>query len=212
MATSAGQQQPQSGPVPAVFENLLVQDFSQCYQQLREYNAGARRILELGVGGTTTVVAAYAALVGKFGPTKPVMLIGATLLFLAGTGGAILLVSLARNRVYFVTVARYINEIRSAYLEHAPGGVTNRAGIWANPSKPDLYDSASTQTTEISFFSVFVSVLFAGFFATIYPLAVPGYTSHYSAGVGLASAVGIFFLINVSVRLFWRKQEKHRSS
>jgi hypothetical protein len=68
---------------------------------------------------------------------------------------------LAKNRVYFAKVARYVNEIRHLYLKEHPAGIANKADMFDEVTFPAILDFSSTQTFQIYLVSAFDSFLFA---------------------------------------------------
>lgn len=59
--------------------------------------------------------------------------------------GVCLLALMARNRVYFVVVTRYVNEQRQHFLTQKPLGFENKSRIFADPTEPPFFDWRSSQ-------------------------------------------------------------------
>jgi hypothetical protein len=146
----------------SVYDDLLVADFSECFEQMRHYQEGFLKRLDFGFGGIVAVIAATAVLIEHFRGTALILALSGLLLLVSTFAGALLVVSLARNRVYFAFVARYVNEIRALYLSKAPGGIENKTGIYVDHTLPKMFDIASSQTIDIVFLSICVSILASG--------------------------------------------------
>ncbi len=125
---------------------FLEADFNQCFAQMRHYDAQIFDIVKFAF-------TAYSALIGvalalyKFGakegvdltlPVIAALVIGLLLgLFMFSLG--------IRNRVYFVLVARYINEQRGVFLRYKPLGFQNKCRMYTNHSQPPYYNWRSSQ-------------------------------------------------------------------
>jgi hypothetical protein len=150
-----------------VEEDLLVSDFHECFAQMRHYDDGSREMVKFGFEGVIAIVTAYAFLAKYLQHTK---IVGAALTVLTGLGtvmGLLLVVWLTRNRAYYVIVVRYVNEVRSAYLPNAPAGVTNKAKIYTDWTRPPMFARWSTHILQIYVLSLCTALVFAGFVGTI---------------------------------------------
>jgi hypothetical protein len=193
----------------SVYEDLLLEDFRQCFEQMRHYDEVFRKVLEWGYGGTVAVVAASAALIEHYGLAS-VVVTATTLLFLAsGLGGFLLVISLARNRVYFAVVSRYVNELRSTYLSHF-AEIGNRAGIYVDPASPKPYNPLSTHSIQLYLLACCTSLLWAG--------ATAGADASRALARGKIPGVSwwwvcLAFIISVTVQVgwslrYWLRQQK----
>lgn len=133
---------------------LLVADFEQSYEQLRHYDDALRKTTEFGFGATATVLAACAAIIGQYALTTFTATVVAALLLISAIAGMLLLFALAQSRVYFVRVARFVNEVRSHYLPTKPLGVENRAGMYVDAKYPPVLHPTSSHTMAVYFFSL----------------------------------------------------------
>jgi 5'(3')-deoxyribonucleotidase len=197
-----------------VKEELLVSDFQQCFEQMRHYDDGFRETVGFGFGGVLAVVAAYAALVGTYG-LKPVVLVALGLLTLLGSlMGTLLVMWLARNRVYYAFVCRYVNEIRCAYTAGSPGGVQNKAGMYTDVSLPPILNPWSTQTLQVYFLSLCTALLFAGSLGTF--LVEPAIAAGGRPEVPLTAVVLAFLLFAAleigGVLAYWAQKDKQRKA
>lgn len=96
--------------------NFLQRDFDQCFQQLRHYDTQIFNILKFTFTAYTVLIGAALGLY-QFGlkeqvditsPVTAVLIVGTLL-------GLFMFVLVIRNRVYFVKIARYLNEQRGLY-------------------------------------------------------------------------------------------------
>jgi hypothetical protein len=126
---------------------FLDRDFNQCFQQMRYYDGQIIDICKFALTGYTAIVGASLSLY-KYGidkgsdfrpPAVAMLAIGLLL-------GMCLLALLARNRVYFVIVTRYVNEHRELFLAQKPLGFENKTRMYTNPSQPPFFDWRSSQT------------------------------------------------------------------
>ena len=103
--------------------SFLEQDFAQCFAQMRHHDAQILDICKFMFIAYTALVGAAVALfelaVEKHLNMRPAagMAVGVGLLI-----GVLLFCLTIRNRVYFVIVARYVNETRRAFLSKHPLG------------------------------------------------------------------------------------------
>lgn len=77
--------------------------------------------------------------------------------------GLCMLSLVIRNRVYFVCVARYVNEHRGFFLKSKPLGFSNVSRMFTNPKRPLFFDWRSSQ----SFFSYLIAALNALLLSTL---------------------------------------------
>ncbi len=71
-----------------------------------------------------------------------------------------LMYSLAiRHRVYFVLVARYINEQRGFFLKQKPLGFENKTRMYTNPAYPPYFNWRSSQSWYLYLIALLNSVL-----------------------------------------------------
>jgi hypothetical protein len=195
----------------SLHDDLLVADFSECFEQMRHYEEAFLKRLDFGFGGIVAVIGATAVLIEHFKATPFILILSGLLLVVSSIAGILLVWSLARNRVYFAFVARYVNEIRALYISHHPGGLTNKSGIYSDHSFPKIFDPGSSQSIDIYFFALCVSLLVSG--------AVTSLDLAYRvrAGIGLCIswpiATLIFFgafvaQLSLTIAYWYRKEQK----
>jgi hypothetical protein len=145
----------------SVFEDLLHSDFEQCFEQMRHYDDAFQSALQFAYTGVVAVAGASGTLL-QIWHANPLNLATVSLILLfSWLAGVVILMLLAKNRVYFAKVARYVNEIRHLYLEKRPAGIANKADMFNKVAFPAILDFASTQTFQIYLVSAFDSFLFA---------------------------------------------------
>lgn len=142
-------------------ETLLVSDFEQCFEQMRHYDDAFQGALQFAYTGVVAVAGASGTLL-QIWHVNPLNLATVSLILLfSSLAGVVILMLLAKNRVYFAKVARYVNEIRHLYLQKHPAGIANKAGMFDDVTFPQILDFGSTQTFQIYLVSAFDSFLFA---------------------------------------------------
>jgi hypothetical protein len=120
--------------------------------------------------------------------------------------------SLAKNRVYFVMVARRVNELRNVCFDEDSPYRENKAKIYTDPTRPRIADFGSTQFFQVCLTSAFDSFFFASTVVALIALQmVVNHTApivDWSLGfrgfaVSLVAQLGL-------IALFWnRKEHKH---
>ena len=125
---------------------FLDRDFSQCFQQMRHYDAQIVDICKFAFTGYIAVAGAALALY-KYGVDKGIDYTAASVsvLTVAGIFGLMLLGLAVRNRVYFVLVTRYVNEHRRFFLREKPLGFANESRMYPNPALPPYFSWLSSQ-------------------------------------------------------------------
>ena len=126
---------------------FLERDFNQCFQQVRHYDAQIFDILKF-------MFAAYSALIGvaiglyQFGlkegkdltfPAVAALIVGLVI-------GLFMFALTIRNSVYFVQVARYINEQRDFFFRFQPMGFENKSKMYTNHNQPPYFNWRSSHS------------------------------------------------------------------
>lgn len=140
---------------------FLEADYNQCFQQMRHYDSQ----LFDSVKFLTT---AYVGLIGigiglyEFGIkecrdfTVAVMASFLVALLL----GLFMYMLIIRNRIYYVHVTRYVNEIRKTFLEKKPLGFENKSRMYTNYKQPPFFNWRSSQAYLMYVIAVVNAVLF----------------------------------------------------
>jgi len=126
---------------------FLDRDFNQSFQQMRHYDAQIFDILKF-------TFAAYSALIGaalglyQFGlkESKDLSLPAIAALSVGLILGLFMFALTIRNRVYFIQVARYINEQRGFFLKIKPMGFENLTRMYTNPKQPPYFNWRSSHS------------------------------------------------------------------
>jgi hypothetical protein len=125
---------------------FLERDFNQAYQQMRHYDGQMFDLFKSAFVGYTTVIGLSVGLFQfsikeKGAVVEPVLAILCVgLLF-----GFFTLALATRNRVYFVQMARFLNEQRALFFKFRPLGFSNRSGMYTNPKRPTFFNWRSSQ-------------------------------------------------------------------
>ena len=125
---------------------FLEADFNQCFQQMRHYDSQLFDSVKF-------LTAAYVGLIGigiglyEFGiKERRDFTIAVMASFLVALlFGLFMYMMIIRNRVYFVHVTRYVNEIRRTFLEKRPLGFENKSQMYTNYEQPPFFNWRSSQ-------------------------------------------------------------------
>lgn len=138
--------------------DLLRTDFQQCFEQMRHYD----RIFLQFVAGVFSFNTAILVILFKlfqnstnkflFLDFKQVWLI---ILIMALFVGVFSLIFLSRNRLYYVRVTRFVNEVRNHYLSIQPLNITNKAKLYVDYKHPKTFSLFSTQVILVYILSIF---------------------------------------------------------
>jgi len=139
---------------------FLESDFNQCFEQMRYYDSQIVGTLKFQFAGYTTLIGLTLGII-KYGEVKEVdfsfpisafLIVGLII-------GVLLYAIMIRNRVYFVHLARYINEIRSKFLSSKPLGIENTSKMYTNSTLPQFYNFRSSQAWYVYIVSTFNATL-----------------------------------------------------
>ena len=149
---------------------FLERDYNQCFQQMRHYDAQILDILKF-------MFTAYSALIGvavgfyQFGlkegkdlsaPAIAALSVGLLL-------GVFMFFIVVRNRVYYVQVARYINEQRGLFFKLKPMGFENKSKIYTNHGQPPYFNWRSSHSWLFYIIGALNSVLLGVLFYIVFP-------------------------------------------
>jgi len=143
---------------------FLGRDFDQCFSEKRRCEDQAWDVCKFAFTTLATVVG-FAAGAYQYSQEKDSSLLAAAYVLL-GVGfvvGVLLFLQLVQLRVYFVCVARYINEQRGFFLAAKPLGFQNYTKLYNDPRTPPYYSWKSAQTWT-SHLLAFLNGLVAGTF------------------------------------------------
>jgi len=194
----------------STFEDLLVSDFEQCFEQMRHHDDAFENLLQFAYTGVVAVAGASGTLL-QIWHANPlnVATVGLILLF-SWMAGVVVVMSLAKNRVYFAKVARYVNEIRHLYLAKSTAVIANKAKMYTDWRFPPILDFGSTQTFQIYLASACDSFLFASGIITL--IAYRNVSNHTEANVnwfwGILSFVASLVVEIVLIFVYWHLKER----
>ena len=181
---------------------FLERDFNQCFIQMRHYDEQIWRICKF-------TFTAYTALVGisvglyKYSLEKQVGLIpAATAALTVGViVGLFMFCLTVRNRVYYVFVARYINEHRRLFLRSRPFGFANESGMYTNPKQPPFWNWRSSQ----SWFAYMIAALNALLLGALVVMSLVGKEWRWWAAS--CAFVGLFIIQVAGASAYLLKRE-----
>jgi len=159
---------------------FLERDFNQCFAQMRHYDGQIWDIRKFTLTAYTVLLGVAIGLY-QYSETKEFDLTPASVVILAvGTLFGLFMFSLTvRNRVYFVVVARYINEHRQLFLRDDPLGFKNTVHMYTDPSQPPFFSWLSSQTC----LSIVIAILNSVLLATLMFMGLGGSERRLSATV-----------------------------
>jgi hypothetical protein len=103
---------------------------------MRHYDDVFQSTVQFAYTGVVAVGGPAGTLLQVYGPKQSTVATASLILVLSWLTGVLVVMSLAKNRVYFARVARYVNEIRHLYLVDRPAGIENKARIYADYTFP----------------------------------------------------------------------------
>jgi hypothetical protein len=178
---------------------FLERDFNQCFNQLRHYDGQIFELCKFAFVGYTTLIGAALGLY-EFGlkEQKDFTLAIAAILTVGFLLGVFLFALNIRNRVYFVQVARYINEQRELFFALKPLGFANRSRMYTDPAQPPFFNWKSSQAWH-SYIIAALNAVLCG--VLLYVLISP------ATGVGVGA--GLFLVqVLISVSYLQRREKK----
>lgn len=185
---------------------FLDRDFNQCFQQMRYYDGQIIDICKFAFTGYTAIVGAALSLY-KYGSDKgsdfrpPAVAMLAIGLLL----GLCLLALMARNRVYFVVVTRYVNEHRQHFLAQKPLEFENKSRMYTNPSQPPYFDWRSSQALLL----YALALLNSGLLAIAIYLVSANTTCRWAIVVTLS---GLFLIAELTMTISYLVSRERKSA
>jgi hypothetical protein len=110
-----------------------------------------------------------------------------------------------RNRVYFVQVARYINEQRELFFQPKPMGFGNKSLMYTNPLQPPYFNWRSSQAW-IAYILSFLNSMLLGILLFI--LFVSKCYSWWIIVVGCS----LLFIIQLTIAITYLKSRENKSA
>lgn len=148
---------------------FLGRDYGQIFDQLRYYDTQMWDIFKFSFGQLIASIAGiwtiFSLANGKDAPDilkTQWELVGATILIISFIFSMLAVQLILRNRVYFSSAARYINDQREFFLSSRPMGFSNRSNYYTDYQSPKPFDKDSTQYVWVVVLS-WISTLLLGF-------------------------------------------------
>ena len=185
---------------------FLEADYNQCFQQMRHYDSQ----MFYSVKFLTT---AYVGLIGigiglyEFGvkECRDFTLAVIASFLVALLLGLFMYMLIIRNRVYYVHVTRYVNEIRKTFLEKKPLGFENKSRMYTNYEQPPFFNWRSSQAYLMNVIALVNAILFG---ATIFILV--SNTSCY--WFSIISGVIILLALQLGIGICYLKSREGKSA
>jgi len=182
--------------------SFLENDFNQCFEQIRYYDAQIVEILKYLATFYTTIASIAIALfqftIEKIIDFSAALIIGLSIALLFGVCMFYLIV---RNRVYFVFCMRYINEQRSLFLSAKPLGFENKSRMIFDYKKPPFFNILSSQSLWLYVLAILNSAL----------LVFILYIANMSSGI-IAIACPMLFLAQLISAIAYLKSRENKSA
>lgn len=149
---------------------FLDRDFNQSFQQMRYYDAQIFDILKFMFTAYTLLIGGAIGLY-QFGlkENKDISTPAIAALAVGLVLGLFMFALIVRNRVYFVQVARYINEQRGFFLAFKPMGFENKSQMYPNHKQPPYFNWRSSQAWLCYIVASLNSILLGVLLYIIYP-------------------------------------------
>lgn len=140
--------------------DFLERDFNQCFGQMRHYDNQILSIVKFTFTAYSALIAVAVGLY-QFSQTENVDLVpvGIAILAVGYLFGTFMFSLIVRNRVYFVIVARYVNEHRRLFLAVKPLGFENETGMYTSTSFPQYFNWRSSQAFYLYLVALLNSIL-----------------------------------------------------
>jgi len=185
---------------------FLGHDFNQCFQQMRHYD------IQL-FDSVKFLTTAYVGLIGigiglyEFGIKEGIdFTVAVTVSFLiAFLFGLFIYMFIIRNRVYYVHVTRYVNEIRKTYLENKPLGFENKSRMYTNYEQPPFFNWRSSQAYLMCVIAFVNSVLCGAIFFILFSNACCCWFLALSGSL-------IFLFLQVGIGILYLKTREGKSA
>lgn len=156
---------------------FLERDFNQCFIQMRHYDAQLFDTLKFLFSGYIGLIG-FALGLYQFGVKERIDLSMPGIVVLAvGILLGLFMFSVAvRNRVYFVHVARYVNEQRKFFTDIKPLGFKNESKMYTNSKYPQYFNWRSSHSW-LLYIIAFLNCFLLGIMFFIIFRGLTGYTA-----------------------------------
>lgn len=183
---------------------FLERDFNQCFAQMRHYDSQIWEVTKFAFSAYTVLLGTAVGLY-KYSIEKNVdmSLAAVSILAVGFLVGLFMFCLTIRNRVYFINVARYVNEHRRHFLKNKPLGFENESRFYDDPTRPPFCDWPSSQLW-LSYLLSFLNGLLAG---TLTYILVGG-----MALVWVLLVVLIVAVVQISVGVWYLRSREGKSA
>ena len=135
--------------------DYLISEYEQCFQQMRHYDTTQNTLLTFALTGYIAIFAAVYTLY-QYSTNNPIKYTFLTMIFILSTiAGIIVLMTLARNRVYYTAVAKQVNRIRNYFLSNSELDFIRYNNCYVSYDKPKNFYWLSTYAMYIVVISLF---------------------------------------------------------
>ena len=185
---------------------FLEADFNQCFQQMRHYDSQ----LFDSVKFLTT---AYVGLIGigiglyEFGvkECRDFSLAVIASFVVALLLGLFMFMLIVRNRVYYVHVTRYVNEIRNTFLEKKPLGFENKSRMYTNYKQPPFFNWRSSQAY-LMYIVALVNAILCGAIIFVW------FNEEYCCWLRTLCGVLTLLLLQIGIGIFYLNSREGKSA
>lgn len=151
-------------------KDMMAVDFQECMGMLRHYDNINWNLTKFTFGQVLVVIGACWTILNaerEKGETlwnvlndgQSNYIVGGAL-FLSACFVFLVLLTILKNRTYFVKMSRYLNEHRKNVLKEHPFGFANQSEMWCNPDFPPTIDKKSSQLLCVYLFAMCLVFLF----------------------------------------------------
>lgn len=184
---------------------FLERDYNQCFQQMRYYDSQVFDILKF-------MFTAYSVLAGvslglyQFGlkESKNLTLPAIAALIIGLLLGLFMFALAIRNRVYFVQLARYINEQRGFFFQHKPHGFENKSKMYTKHTQPPFLNWRSSQL----FLTYILATLNSALFGVLIFIS---FTAWWKWCLVMIASI-VMFAIQILIEIIYLRSRENKSS
>ncbi|MDA8089240.1 MAG: hypothetical protein M0Z61_03300 [Nitrospiraceae bacterium] len=185
---------------------FLDRDFDQCFQQMRYYDAQIFDVLKF-------LFTAYSALIGialglyqlKIREHIDLTLPSVAAIIVGLIIGLFMFALTVRNRVYYVQVARYVNNQRDFFFKFKPLGFENRTKMYTKHNQPPYFNWRSSQ----SILYVIIACLNSILLGILLFMSCSQYVNRW---IFVSIGLGIFFILQMTSAVWYLISRENKSA
>jgi len=183
---------------------FLERDFTQCFGYLRYYDQQMWLVSKFTFTAYSSLLGVSLGIYKYTADNNVDLTIAVTAALATGTFvGFFMFGMLVRNRVYFVTIARYINAHRKHYFSLDPAVASFATGFYDNPDYPRFFNLFSSH----AILSYVVAILNSILVLTILLLNLFTYPRIVTFSIALPLLVFLLHVVPASLYL-WTREKK----